>query len=84
MLLGALRDATRIARMSHRAVVGFSPPFTLPFTAVVLLDHGPFFVARGGSIGSASLRERSQYTHARLHVMGIETLADTSCPRLCT
>ena len=61
MLLGALRDATRIARMSHRTVVGISPPFTPSFTAVALVAYVPF--------ASLGLVLRGRLACARVPVM---------------
>ena len=64
--------------MSHRTVGEISHPFTPFFTAVALLDHGPFAsleLVLLGRLACASVPNTP-----RLHVRGVETLAGGACP----
>jgi len=80
VLLGALRDATRIARMSHWTVVGISPPFTPSFTAVALVAYVAFAsseLVQWGRLACASV-----HAMLRPRVKGAETAVGAACPRL--
>ena len=82
MLLGALRDATRIARMSHWAVVEISPPFTPSFTAVALVAYVAF--ASSELVLWGRLACASVLVLPRLRVKCVETVVGAARPHLRT